>query len=110
MRHTSLLRPLYYLLYNQFSWVDDFVAALVSLAQWQDWVQSALTYLNGRVLELGFGPGHLQLSLYEENILAFGLDASRQMAHQSKRLLEARPKSSRFSEFGSTLRDSPNQE
>jgi SAM-dependent methyltransferase len=82
-----LLRPIYYLLYHQFAWTYDFVAAVVSLGRWQDWVRTALPFLNGRVLEIGFGPGHLQLYLNEKKLPAFGLDESRQMAHQASRRL-----------------------
>lgn len=82
-----LLRPIYYLLYHQFAWTYDIVAAFVSLGRWQGWVQAALPYVNGRVLELGFGPGHLQLSLNEKNLASFGLDESRHMAYQANRRL-----------------------
>lgn len=82
-----LLRPIFFLLYHQFAWTYDFVAALVSLGRWQDWVQTALPFLSGRVLEIGFGPGHLQVTLNENKILAFGLDESRQMARQASRRL-----------------------
>jgi len=82
-----LLRSLYHLLYHQLAWTYDFVAALVSLGRWQDWVQVALPYLNGRVLELGFGSGHLQQSLNGKNLTAFGLDESCQMANQANRRL-----------------------
>ena len=74
-----LLRPIFYLLYHQFAWTYDLVAALVSLGRWQEWVRSALPFLSGRVLEIGFGPGHLQASLNEKNIPTFGLDESPQM-------------------------------
>jgi ubiquinone/menaquinone biosynthesis C-methylase UbiE len=83
----SLLRPVYYLLYHQLAWTYDFVTSVVSLGRWSDWVQSALPYLNGRVLEFGFGPGHLLPSLSENNLPAFGLDESRQMAHLARHLL-----------------------
>ncbi len=80
-----LFRSVYYLFYHQFAWTYDFVAALVSLGRWQDWVSSALPYLDGRVLELGFGPGHLQVSLNENHLQAFGLDESPQMARLASR-------------------------
>lgn len=92
-----LLRPIYYLLYHQFAWTYDFVAAVVSLGRWQDWVQAALPYVSGRVLELGFGPGHLQISLNEKKLPAFGLDESRQMAHQACRRLRKQGAISRLS-------------
>jgi ubiquinone/menaquinone biosynthesis C-methylase UbiE len=39
------------------------------------------------VLELGHGPGHLQLALHERGFQAFGLDESRQMSRQAARRL-----------------------
>jgi ubiquinone/menaquinone biosynthesis C-methylase UbiE len=43
-------------------------------------VSSALPYLDGpRVLEIGHGPGHLQVALQEKGLAAYGLDESRQM-------------------------------
>jgi len=81
------LRPLYHLLYHQFAWTYDFVAAVVSLGYWQDWLQTALPFLSGRVLEIGYGPGHLQHFLIEKNIQAFGVDESRQMARQASHRL-----------------------
>ena len=82
-----LFRFVYYLFYHQFAWTYDFISALVSLGRWQDWVSSALPYLDGRVLELGFGPGHLQVSLNENHFQAFGLDESPQMARLASRNL-----------------------
>jgi ubiquinone/menaquinone biosynthesis C-methylase UbiE len=82
-----LFRTIFYLLYHQFAWTYDFVAAAVSLGRWKDWVQSALPYLDGRILEIGYGPGHLQLSLHEKCLSVFGMDESRQMARQASRRL-----------------------
>ncbi len=74
------LRTFFKLLYHQFSWTYDWVASIVSLGEWQNWVSSVLPYINGpNVLEIGFGPGHLQASISQNNILAFGLDESIQM-------------------------------
>ena len=55
-----LLQPIFHLLYHQFAWTYDFVAAFVSLGRWQDWVDAVVPFMSGRVLEIGFGPGHLQ--------------------------------------------------
>jgi ubiquinone/menaquinone biosynthesis C-methylase UbiE len=82
-----LLRPIYYLLYHQFAWAYDFVASLVSLGQWRDWVRTALPHLNGRVLELGFGPGHLQVEMQKRGLIPFGVDESRFMARQASQRL-----------------------
>jgi ubiquinone/menaquinone biosynthesis C-methylase UbiE len=84
----SLLRPVYYLLYHHFAWTYDLVADIVSLGQWKDWVRTALPYLNGRVLELGYGPGHLQQSLHARGQISFGVDESRFMARQAGRRLK----------------------
>ncbi len=83
----SLLSFFFRLLYHQFAWTYDLVAALVSLGRWQGWVQSVLPYLDGRILEIGYGPGHLQLALQQRSRPAFGLDESRQMARQAGRRL-----------------------
>lgn len=83
----SLLRLFFRLLYHQFAWAYDLVAATVSLGRWKGWVLSVLPYLHGRVLEIGFGPGHLQLALHARGLAAFGLDESRQMARQAGRRL-----------------------
>lgn len=79
----SLLRFLFSLLYHQLAWTYDLVAAVVSLGRWQDWVLTALPHLEGRVLELGFGPGHLQIALHQKGVQVFGLDESRQMVRQA---------------------------
>jgi ubiquinone/menaquinone biosynthesis C-methylase UbiE len=83
-----LLRPFFHLLYHQFAWTYDLVAAVVSLGRWKEWVGTALPYLSGNVLEIGFGPGHLQASLIVKNISTFGLDESAQMVRQATKRLQ----------------------
>jgi ubiquinone/menaquinone biosynthesis C-methylase UbiE len=87
----KLLKIFFNLLYHRFAWTYDFVAALVSVEMWNEWVFSVLPELNGpRVLELGFGPGHLQLALHQQSFQAFGLDQSKEMVTiAKKRLLES---------------------
>lgn len=80
---SSLFGFLSSLLYHQLAWTYDLVAAVVSLGRWRDWVLTALPHLEGRVLELGFGPGHLQMALHQKGAQAFGLDESRQMVRQA---------------------------
>ncbi len=83
-----LLRIFFRLLYHQFAWTYDFVAYIVSLGQWKNWVMATLPYLDGpRVLELGFGPGHLQSALSGRGVPASGVDASPQMARIARRRL-----------------------
>ncbi len=86
------MRLFFRLLYHSMSWSYDLVAAVVSLGRWKDWVKRALPLLAGpRVLELGFGPGHMQGLLLSAGLSPFGLDESRQMARQAqKRLLRQR--------------------
>ncbi|MCJ7585486.1 MAG: methyltransferase domain-containing protein [Anaerolineales bacterium] len=83
-----ILHPIFFLLYHQFAWMYDLVAAVVSLGHWNEWVRSILPYIeNQRVLELGHGTGHLQLALHEAGFQVFGLDESRQMSRQAARRL-----------------------
>lgn len=84
----AILKVFFYLLYQPFAWTYDWVADIVSVGLWKDWVQAVLPYLEGpRVLELGHGPGHLQLAMMRKGLIAFGLDASRQMSRRAGRLL-----------------------
>ena len=72
--------------YREFAWSYDAVAWAVSGGLWQRWALAALPELRGRVLELGFGPGHLQQALAAHPVVA-GLDASPQMAALAARRL-----------------------
>jgi ubiquinone/menaquinone biosynthesis C-methylase UbiE len=84
----SLLRIIYSLLYHSFAWTYDLVAGIVSFGQWTAWVQQVIPYIQGRnVLELGFGPGHLQAELRQRGFQVFGLDESPQMIRQASRKL-----------------------
>jgi ubiquinone/menaquinone biosynthesis C-methylase UbiE len=77
-------------LYHPMAWTYDWVAATVSIGRWKNWVLSILPDLPGpRVLELGHGPGHLQISLARGQIIAFGLDQSRQMGRLARRNMSA---------------------
>ena len=84
----TLLRFFFRLLYHQFAFTYDLVAATVSLGRWKDWVLSVVPFLEGnRILEIGHGPGHLQRALLERDLLAVGLDESTQMGQLAKRNL-----------------------
>jgi SAM-dependent methyltransferase len=75
-----ILRIFFKLLYHQLAWTYDFVAYVVSVGNWQKWVEAVLPYLEGpRILEIGSGPGHLQLALQQKDVMVIGLDESRQM-------------------------------
>ena len=63
LRH-NFLRFAFHLLYNQFAFTYDLVAAVVSFGQWKAWGRTALDRVRGdRILELGHGPGHLLIAL-----------------------------------------------
>jgi ubiquinone/menaquinone biosynthesis C-methylase UbiE len=84
-----ILRIFFQLLYHQFAWTYDWVAAGVSLGRWNEWVKSILPYMQeGKILELGHGPGHLQAELLRKGLRSFGLDASPQMSLQAKNRLQ----------------------
>lgn len=83
-----LLRFFFYLLYHPLAFAYDLVAATVSLGRWKDWVLSVVPYIEGtRILEIGHGPGHLQRVLLSRQLLAVGIDASRQMGRLAKRTM-----------------------
>ena len=85
----SGMRLFFRLLYHPFAWSYDIVAAAVSLGRWQGWVLATAGMLKGpRILELGFGPGHLQAHLHQDGMLAYGLDESWQMAKQARSRLK----------------------
>ena len=53
-----------------------------------------MPYLDGpKTLEIGFGPGHLQVSLHQKGISAYGLDESSQMAQITRRRINRLNKS-----------------
>jgi len=87
---TRALRVFFYLLYHQLAWMYDFVAGMVSLGMWKDWIASVLPLLQGpRVLELGYGPGHLQAMMQTKHIKTFGIDNSRQMGRIATRRIHS---------------------
>jgi ubiquinone/menaquinone biosynthesis C-methylase UbiE len=76
----TLLRLFFKLLYHQFAWTYDWVASMVSLGMWQEWVTAVIPILVGpRILEIGFGSGHLQVALSQKGKSIIGLDESHQM-------------------------------
>lgn len=74
------------LLYHQFAFTYDLVAAAVSFNRWKDWTREILPLIEGtRILELGFGPGHLHRLLRREGWFAVGIDESPQMTRLARR-------------------------
>lgn len=82
------LRRFFDLLYTRLAWTYDLVAWTSSMGQWRSWQQVALEGLpEGRVLELGHGPGHLLFDLGRLRPSVFGIDTSRQMSRLAARRL-----------------------
>jgi len=91
----TLLRFFFRLLYHQFAFTYDLVAASVSFNRWKDWVMSVIPFIEGnRILEIGHGPGHLQRTLLSRNVISVGIDESAQMGRLAKRNLTRRASSS----------------
>jgi ubiquinone/menaquinone biosynthesis C-methylase UbiE len=87
---TSFLKVFFYLLYHQFAWAYDYVAAIVSFGLWNQWVASVLPHLPGdTILELGHGPGHLQEILLELGKAAYAIDESQQMNRMAMHTLRS---------------------
>lgn len=85
MWYRALVRRAFHHFYRELAWTYDAVAWLVSAGLWRRWALAPLPLLRGRTLELGCGPGHLQLALAGRP--AAGLDASPQMAAMAARRL-----------------------
>ncbi len=73
------------------------MAWLVSLGRWNSWVASVLPELGkGSVLELGHGPGNLQVAMRIQGTAAFGVDFSAQMGRIAASRLRAKPQEPRL--------------
>jgi ubiquinone/menaquinone biosynthesis C-methylase UbiE len=87
---SKLLGVFFKLLYSQLAWAYDFVAATVSLGLWNNWILSIQPYLEGsRILEVGFGTGHLISSLNGDGKNHVGIDLSWQMCTLARKRLSA---------------------
>jgi ubiquinone/menaquinone biosynthesis C-methylase UbiE len=84
----TLLRFFFHLLYHQFAFTYDLVAATVSFNRWKNWVVSVIPFIEGnRILEMGHGPGHLQRILRSRGLVTVGIDESAQMGRLARRNL-----------------------
>jgi ubiquinone/menaquinone biosynthesis C-methylase UbiE len=84
----TILRFFFRLLYHQFAFTYDLVAAGVSFNRWKKWVVSVIPFIEGnRILEMGHGPGHLQRILLSRGLVAVGIDESAEMGRLAKRTL-----------------------
>jgi ubiquinone/menaquinone biosynthesis C-methylase UbiE len=81
------LRLFLNLLYHQFAWAYNWVAAVVSRGRWEDWVLTALPYLEGPlILETGPGTGYLQQALSRRGLSSVALEPSAQMLKRLRHL------------------------
>jgi ubiquinone/menaquinone biosynthesis C-methylase UbiE len=81
----TILRFFFKLLYHQLAFAYDFVAATVSVGQWQNWIASILPLIKGtRILEIGHGPGHLQRILLSRGLVTVAIDESAPMGLLAK--------------------------
>lgn len=79
-------------LYHEWAWSYDLVAWTVSLGKWREWGKTILPFLpEGRLLELGFGPGHLHAHLRSQGRSITGLDESMPMCLLASRRLSKIP-------------------
>lgn len=86
--YTRLLSLLFRWLYTTFAWAYDIIAAAVSFGRWNTWIEAVIPYLDSSpILELGFGPGHLQVALAKRGASVYGLDPSPQMCRLAQRRL-----------------------
>ena len=85
----ALLRYFFGLLYHQFAFTYDLVAAAVSFNRWKGWVLQVIPFIEGtRILEIGHGPGHLQRALLSNpDRMVVGIDESAQMGQLARRNL-----------------------
>jgi len=90
------MRVFFDLLYHPFAFTYDLVAAVVSFGKWNDWVRSVIPFTSGtRLLELGHGPGHLQLELTTRRLDSVAMDESAPMGRIAKRRLGSSQKLAR---------------
>lgn len=84
-----LITLVFRLLYNELAPLYDPVSWVVSLGRWRRWQATARLYLppGGRVLEVGFGPGHLLVDLSAAGYRTVGLDLSPAMLRLARRRL-----------------------
>jgi ubiquinone/menaquinone biosynthesis C-methylase UbiE len=68
--------------YHKFANFYDGITYLISMGLWKTWLETISSLLNGStILEIGFGPGHLQYLLKAKESECFGLDESSQMGY-----------------------------
>ena len=78
----------FHYLYTYLAVFYDAVAWTSSMGQWRQWQSAAMIdFTEGAILELGHGPGHVQLDLHQTSCTTYGLDPSPQMIKMARRRL-----------------------
>jgi ubiquinone/menaquinone biosynthesis C-methylase UbiE len=87
----AFLRFFFKHLYTTIAWAYDLVAYITSAGQWRDWQKAGIECLPpGRVLEMGYGTGHMLSLLSEKGFEPFGIDPSTEMGHITSKRLQKR--------------------
>ena len=83
------MRRAFELLYHQFAWAYDWVAAAFFRGEWRAWQRAVLPRTRAApgstVLELGAGTGDLQIDLRSAGLHAYGVDLSPAMLRRARR-------------------------
>jgi len=67
-------------IYGPLAGLYNLVSLGVSFGQWHRWLKLSFEFIQGeRILELGFGPGYLQVAMCQCGLRPFGLELSRDM-------------------------------
>lgn len=78
-------------LYHELAWAYDLIAWVVSFGHWDTWRRQVLEHIVGnRVLELGFGTGHLLVAAAQQGLAIWGADLSWEMQRVAGRRLARR--------------------
>jgi len=86
---SRFMRFFFHHFYHSFAWTYDFVAAVVSIGRWNDWIQTVIPFVQGtKILEIGHGPGYIQRLLRDQGFFTIGLDESMQMINLAKSRFE----------------------
>jgi ubiquinone/menaquinone biosynthesis C-methylase UbiE len=81
----TFLRFFYHQLYHQFASFYDIIAFIVSMGEWNGWIKEIIPFIEGNeILEVGHGPGHMQVALKSLGKHIMGLDESAQMGRLAK--------------------------
>lgn len=85
----AFMRFFFQQLYTTLAWTYDLVANVTSVGQWRIWQKTGLEHIPpGRVLEIGYGTGHMLSLLSEQGCDVFGIDPSPKMSQIASRRLQ----------------------